>query len=718
VARLLFHLRRFFGLTYGLWAALVFALLLARRFFADLQIPGASLPTIVAVAALSGLLVGKLLRRLKPTAREGWNQVLADVELGLLLLVSLYAVLQLTGGARSPLHPLVYALVAFLVAFHRLPVGAGLVAAALALEALLFFASPQGSDDRALAAAHGAFIGFFAVVNLVFLHVEVFRQRREHEARMREAIRRLREEARDFRVISSSLSAESRTRSRAEEEEKLNQGAVENIHQGLYFLLETLKKTLGLQTCIVLWLDDAGERLKIRELVSDSTMVAEEHSFRPDQGALGAILHDRVLLNLRAPKRGHLPYYLGPEEVGAFLGVPIIDSGNLRGVLCADRRGDQAFSETDEKLLLDATQQILRVINAERIFTAVEKSKWEHERFYRASAMLNRALTLDQVLGVALEAAREITDFDVAALSLFDPETGRHTVCKVEGQVRGLEEGLSFASNAGLVAMVVKNKHYLPAGGEYRDKESPVYTKRVKLKGMESLLVLPLICADNAIGAFMLAQRRRRAFADDTREMLGVIANQVAVSIENATMYRAMEQRATTDGLTGLTNHRAFQERAAQFLERAQRLGKRLSIILTDIDKFKNVNDTYGHPVGDQVIKRVAAVLQQNVRKIDLVARYGGEEFCMVLEEAENEGAVQLAERIRQDMMAQQFQSEKGQFGVTLSLGVATFPEDGTDKATLIEHADQALYQAKHSGRNRVVTYGDLPRGGKQAVNA
>jgi diguanylate cyclase (GGDEF)-like protein len=715
VARVLFYLRRFVGLTYGLWAAGLCALLLSRRFFADLSMPGATVPTIVAVAALSGLLIGKLARRLSPVPRTGWTRVLGDLELGLLLLVSLYSLLQLTGGARSPLHPLVYATTAFLVAFHRLPVGATLVAATLALEALLFFASPQSADDRALAAAHGAFIGFFAVVNLIFLHAEVFRQRREHEARLKGEILRMREEARDFRVISSALSAESRTRSRAEEEERLNQGAVENIHQGLYFLIETLKKTLGLQTCIVVWLDEAGERLKIRELVTDSTMVAEEHWFHPEQGAFGAILRELKPLNLRGPKPGHLPYYLGPEEVGAFLGVPIVDGGNSRGVLCADRRGDQPFSEHDEKLLIDATQQILRVVNAERIFTAVEKSKWEHERFYKASAMLNGALTLDQVLKVALEAAREITDFDVAALSLYDKANHKHTVCKVEGMVRGLEEGASFAANSGLVSMVVKNKHYLPPRGEYLNKEVPVYTKRVKLKGMESLLVLPLICAGEVIGTFMLAQCRRRAFSDDTRELLGVIANQVAVSIENAKMYNAMEHAAQHDGKTGLVNHSAFMVRVADYLARAQRSGKPVSFIMTDIDKFKSVNDTYGHEVGDEVIKCVASVLKDNVRKIDLVSRYGGEEFVIVLEEADTQGAVQLAERIRQDMMAQQFQSKQGQFGATLSLGVATFPQDGTEVGDLIEHADQALYHAKHSGRNRVVAFGALPRGKAQA---
>ena len=174
--------------------------------------------------------------------------------------------------------------------------------------------------------------------------------------------------------------------------------------------------------------------------------------------------------------------------------------------------------------------------------------------------------------------------------------------------------GLTFKDNASLVAMVVKNKHYLPAGGELRDRSIPVYSRRIKLKGVESLLVQPLICADEAIGTFTLASRRPHAFGKDAREMLGVIANQVAVSLENAKMYKQMETMATTDGLTGLLNHRTFQVRLADLLGRSERHGLKLAIILTDIDHFKKVNDTYGHPVGDEVLRRVAKVLGDSVQ--------------------------------------------------------------------------------------------------------
>jgi diguanylate cyclase (GGDEF)-like protein len=166
-----------------------------------------------------------------------------------------------------------------------------------------------------------------------------------------------------------------------------------------------------------------------------------------------------------------------------------------------------------------------------------------------------------------------------------------------------------------------------------------------------------------------------------------------------------METMATTDGLTGLLNHRTFQERLSEMMSRSERHGLKCALILTDVDHFKKVNDTYGHPVGDQVLKRVAKVLEQGVRKIDMVARYGGEEFAIVMEGADAEGALQLAERIRVDVANQQFQSDKGAFSVTLSLGIAGTPLDGTEKHVLIERADQALYHGKHNGRNRSTTY-------------
>jgi diguanylate cyclase (GGDEF)-like protein len=151
-------------------------------------------------------------------------------------------------------------------------------------------------------------------------------------------------------------------------------------------------------------------------------------------------------------------------------------------------------------------------------------------------------------------------------------------------------------------------------------------------------------------------------------------------------------------------------------LARAERSAGKQTLLLTDIDHFKKVNDTYGHPIGDVVLRGVAQVVRDCVRKIDLAARYGGEEFAIMLEGTDLNGARQLAERIRAEVQKQVFQSPKGPFSCTLSLGIAVYPDDGHDAKALIDHADQALYHAKHNGRNRAVAWPDLNQAKLKAV--
>jgi len=184
------------------------------------------------------------------------------------------------------------------------------------------------------------------------------------------------------------------------------------------------------------------------------------------------------------------------------------------------------------------------------------------------------------------------------------------------------------------------------------------------------------------------------------------------------TFHENLLSSALRDGLTKLFNKRYLMDRLDSELKFALRHETSLSLLLLDIDHFKKVNDTYGHPTGDEVLRRVAVILKASARKIDIVARYGGEEFTIVLEGTDRAGAFQLAERIRQEVAQQSFASPQGAFQVTLSIGVACYPDDARDKAEIIARADQSLYAAKHGGRNRTVCYADIDRGGKLKVAA
>jgi diguanylate cyclase (GGDEF)-like protein len=187
-------------------------------------------------------------------------------------------------------------------------------------------------------------------------------------------------------------------------------------------------------------------------------------------------------------------------------------------------------------------------------------------------------------------------------------------------------------------------------------------------------------------------------------ELLMVLVNQSAISIKNAMLHAEIKRKSITDGLTGLFNHKHFQERFDHELRRTLRSKKPISLFLMDIDFFKKINDTYGHQAGDEVLRHVSGVLKGALREIDIPARYGGEEFAAVLVETDKKSAVMTAERLREELAASLIRAEGHEIRITASFGVASYPLDADTKDEIIGKADKALYHAKQNGRNMVVT--------------
>jgi len=479
---------------------------------------------------------------------------------------------------------------------------------------------------------------------------------------------------------------------------------VDEVRDSLFHVLDLLKKTLDLHTCILLF---AGEdkRLRIIEMATDSDDV-DEGPFEVGAGAVGAVATRGVVMNLENLKSGYrgLCYYReGTSQARSFLGVPVVEQGQLRGALCADRLDGRAFTARDEEILKSAVGQVLRGIQNERVFVQLERSKREQGQLFKASRELGAALTEDEVLDAGLSAAAALARFDFAAVTFFDAEKRLHSVRTARGMGADVVRGTSFKDNHSLAAMVVKNKHYLPYKGEL-DPKQVLFTAKTPLPAMRSALVIPLIVREGAMGTLVVGAERANAFGDSVRSALQVLGNQLAIALSNARAVKRLEEMATTDGLTGCLNKRAFLEELEAKIRSAQRFQKKVSLIVTDIDFFKSVNDTYGHATGDVVIKELGAILMRVKRETDRVARFGGEEFCVLCEETDTEGATLLAERVREELGKTVFQTELGKLRVAASLGVATFPEDASSSAGLFEITDKALYAAKHGGRNRVCT--------------
>jgi two-component system cell cycle response regulator len=622
-----------------------------------------------------------------------------DLELGMLLAVGLdAALLRLDGGLSGTLSPAVYAVVALVVAFSRPLAGLLAVAWVLLLEAAIRRYVLNESAPGPLAVRAG-FVVTFALLNLFFLRAEVARIRITARSRVERELLRLKEDARRYRLLGAGEAQQQDERS----EDRLQRSSVEEIHQAVHYALELLRRTLNLHTAVLLWLNEAGTHLRISELSTASDDI-HDAPFSAGDGVIGAAVVQRQrvsLTNLRPSYK--VPYYAGACPVRSLEALPLMEGDTLRGLLVIDRIENLAFTTEEEELAEQAARHCLRAIHNERIFVQLERAKVEQGKLYRAAQALGSALSEKDVLEAGVRAAREIASFDLAAVTVYHEASQAHEVCAAKSDGGEIDDlvGARFANNGGLVSMVVKNRCALPYKGDFDAARQIVLTRRLAWPKIPSLLVLPLLIHDRVLGTLILGARRRHAFGDAVRPTLEVLASHLAVSLSNARMVQTLEQMATTDGLTGLHNKRAMLEAAHQKVQAAARFGRKLSVVICDIDLFKVVNDTHGHDVGDLVIKGLGEVLNRQKRSTDLVARFGGEEFVVLCEQTDEAGAMLLAERIREDLEKTTFHVPKGAVKVTCSLGTATFPEAGRDWESLFKAADEALYVSKHGGRNR-----------------
>ena len=620
-----------------------------------------------------------------------------DFELGCLALSAVHAVVQHAGGLLSPFYPALYVLLAVAGAFASRAHCRLLILCAVAFEAPVYFLT-EGQRDPKPYALHVLFLTCFGAINAIFTQAELTRVRLSTQRERLEEKRRVSREVRLFRLGAKAPSTVSN------DEEQLWRGSVAEVQSAVHWNLQLLKRTLGLHTAVLMLRDQPGGQLRRVASASDSRSI-RTGAFPPGEGAVGAACQRGVLTNLEHMRPGHpsLCYYTNRHEpVRAFVAVPVRERGDIIGVLCADRVDDREFTEAEEQVLYGSVEHLLRALENERVFVQLERSKREQDVLFEASQALGAALTEEAVWNAALAAASQLVLHDFAAVTHYDGQAGQHSIRCARGEGAASFHGLSFRDNASLTAMAVKNRHYLPFRGEFDRHNQIVFTRTERLSGVQSVLIFPLCVRDAVIGTLVLAAKRPAAFPLDVRPALQLLANQLAVALGNAASVARLEELATTDGLTGCYNKRHFHAELKQRLHAAGRFGKKVSLIIADIDHFKTVNDTYGHHTGDVVIRELGQILKRMRGGSDTVARFGGEEFCVLCDQTGTEGALQLAERVRLELGQTSFETEQGPLKVTCSLGVATFPDHADSQEKLFEAADRALYAAKHAGRNQV----------------
>jgi len=708
VERTVFYLRKGWRISSVYLFAGAFAAIFVCAPFADFRESDASqIVTILLFGAWASVFGVQAYRRFagiknrKPSIRE-WD----DLKLGLLLVVGTYAAIQAAGGLIPLIYPVVFIVVALLVIYTPQWVGFTLVATAIGIEFAIAAFGPRGTSFYE-GFVHSLFILSFAFINLLSPKAGIAKMRRCAEKVEAEAQAAMADDARAFQLIAPAKNR-SRHDSREEEAQRLTNSSMNRLKGAMDHHVDLLKRTMKLNTCAVLWLDARGENLMVKKCISDTGNVITK-PFNKGDGVLGAVLKHRKPLRLEGlrPGYGGLIYYAEPVAVTDFIGIPILEGDSMMGVLCADRIDGQPFDQGDVETMEASVESLLSIIAHERVFNQLQKAKSEQGKLLMASELLSRNPEEKDVLTAALIAVGRIVPFELGAVALV-AEDGDQVVCEAAGPKSERLMGVVVSATESLAAAALKNRHYLPYRGELDPTQQILLSRNSQgiFAKMQSAMVLPLTSGETSIGTLILASSEQSVFDEEVRTTLQVMTNQLGAVIENARMYQKLKELATTDGLTGLPNHRIFQESLDKTLASSARFGNHLSVIFCDVDHFKNVNDTYGHPVGDLVLKRFSSILKKEVvRDTDLPARYGGEEFAIICEGTDTEGAVKLAERIRKDFEKEVFQTDQGRLQVTISMGIATYPIHARKKEELIELADTALYAAKEGGRNQVRTW-------------
>jgi diguanylate cyclase (GGDEF)-like protein len=289
---------------------------------------------------------------------------------------------------------------------------------------------------------------------------------------------------------------------------------------------------------------------------------------------------------------------------------------------------------------------------------------------------------------------------DCWALGLFDEVRSRiRIVTSRNVRVNGDDPELKLGEGA-LGRAAETGQPLLIRDYQTWDGRSPTLEKH----NWHATIVSPLLSGHDLVGAIALADsRKNRRFTPANIRLLTMFAQQAAIAVQNARLFNDVQQLAMTDPLTGLYNRRHFFELAKREVSRALRMNVPLSLLMLDVDYFKKVNDTFGHGVGDSVLCTIADMCSNRLRAVDLLGRYGGDEFIFVLPETDAEGARVVGNDLLKTIEQASIENDEREVHVTISIGISTLSSSVQNLERLLVLADEALYEAKEAGRNRVM---------------
>jgi len=391
-----------------------------------------------------------------------------------------------------------------------------------------------------------------------------------------------------------------------------------------------------------------------------------------------------------------------PPPARSFCAVPIFLGGKPAGVMAAlSRERESQFQARDLQVMQTAAGQLGVAIENARLFTQ-EQRRARHLAFLNTiSKMAISSEDAEQMMAGIVHEIQKNFRYDHIGIGIMDYAT-KGIEIKAEAGTTSQTLGRQIALGSGVLGKVART-----CVSALLQIACPGQLAGV-LPESRAVLCLPISYGETLLGVLNVESRNENAFAPQDVLILNTLADLVATALHNSFVFQKLQQQSITDGLTGIKTRRFFWEALSSEWKRACRSGRPFSVVLIDLDKFKEVNDTLGHLEGDLVLARVGRLLEQKCRQSNVVARYGGDEFIILMPETGIEQAQVLAERLRLWLATDAMLEEHH---ITGSFGVASFPLHGFSMDDLIRVADAGMYVAKHAGGNQVSTCNGLGEG-------
>lgn len=515
-----------------------------------------------------------------------------------------------------------------------------------------------------------------------------------------------------------------------------------SLSECLESIVDETASLMGVERASVMLIDEKKEELSIGAARGLAPNIMKDVRIRVGEGIAGWVFkEDTPLLveDISKDDRFRLSARREHYTNNSFLSAPLTITQPVGVINVTNKISGDCFTEADLEVLLQWSDQVAEVIEQARLYEEYTRLKQEAKELEKLTQKLaaskaiisqvnelldnslheltlinevnkavNTSLNLKDIIKSIVNIIRDVLDYHVLALLLVEEDevelyldylASSEDDLVDEGEIKSRMIGV-FTSQAGESIEPESIKISL-----VRENQISYHKNNLPGARLNSFFAVPIIFSNGVKGILGIGNRRANVFSEEDFKNLNTVAVHSAPTIENALLHKKVEKLSVTDELTDLYNYRHFQERLKEELVRAKRYQSAFSLIMLDIDDFKKINDTYGHPQGDVVLKELARVIKGVTRGVNIVARYGGEEFVIILPEENKIGASVLAERLRKNVEEVAFSKASGvrdSIRAKISLGISTYPEDGVNERDLIKKADEALYRAKKGGKNRV----------------